>query len=185
MRKTLAALATALALAACSQPATTTSEELVTASATITAINPATRDVTLRDDITGETFSVKAGDEVQNFDQLAPGDVVVVDNYRSITATMAPPGTTAAAPETTLLAGRAAPGEVPGGLAAITTTVVVTLTSYDPATNVASLQLPDGSARTASVPADMQSFAASLAPGDQIEVTLTEAAAISIAEPGA
>jgi hypothetical protein len=31
----------------------------------------------------------------------------------------------------------------------------------------------------------MQSFAASLAPGDQIEVTLTEAAAISIAEPGA
>jgi translation initiation factor IF-1 len=183
---TFAAATAALLLGGCALPTpTATREEVLTATATIQSVDAATRHVTLRDDATGETYTVRAGDEVRNFDQLAAGDVVVVDYYESVTLAMAAPGTPTTAPESTLLTGRAPEGTAPGGLAVLTTTVLVTVSNYDEESEIATFMLPDGTLRRARVAPEMRGFAESVNPGDKVEVTLTEAAAISIVETGA
>ena len=66
-------------------------ETLVTATATVEAVDQETRQVTLRDDVDGTAFTVTAGPEVRNLPQLAAGDHVQIDYYRSLTVAMADP----------------------------------------------------------------------------------------------
>ena len=83
MRLTLIA-ATVAALAACTQgPAPATQETLLTASATVEAVNQTTRAVQLRDNAGGGVFTVQAGPEVRNLAQLEAGDQVNVDYYQA------------------------------------------------------------------------------------------------------
>ena len=55
-----------------------TQETLTTATATVAAIDQTSRNVTLRDDADGSTFSVIAGPEVRNLDQVSAGDHVQI-----------------------------------------------------------------------------------------------------------
>lgn len=178
------ALVAALAAAGCvelSRPRTATQETLITSSATVQSVDQATRVVTLTDTADGSRFAVTAGPEVRNLAQLEPGDTVQVDFYQSTTATMASPDDTGER-ATAVLAGTAPEGAKPGGVAAITTSLVVTLVNYDANTGLATYRTPDGLIRRSIVPPNLRSFAQTLSPGARVAVTLTDAVAVTIAE---
>lgn len=184
MRTRLAiGLIAALLVAGCAggsrQPAT--QETLITATATVEAVDRATRQVTLRDDADGSSFTVTAGPEIRNLDQLAAGDQVQVDFYQSTTVAMASPEDTGE-PAGALLTGSAPEGALPGGVAVVTSSLVVTLINYDPNTGLASFRTPDGFTRRTIVPPNLRNFAQSLSPGARVAVTMTDAVAVTINE---
>lgn len=175
-----ALFATALAAACTQAPTPATQETLLTASATVESVNRSTREVRLRDNSGGGVFSVQAGPEVRNFDQLERGDQVTVDYYQAMTVAMA--NASDVSGDTAVLAGRAPEGARPGGLALITTDVVVEFQSYDPDTGVATFVAPDGSVRQTLVEPNLRDFAAQRQRGDRILVTITEGMAVTITE---
>jgi len=180
-------LVAAMLLAGCAglgRPQTATQETLVTSTATVEAVNQATRQVTLSDNADGGSFTVTAGPEIRNLEQLAAGDTVQVDFYQSTTATMASPDDSGA-PVTAVLAGRAPEGAKPGGVAAVTQSLVVTLINYQPNTGLATFRTPDGLTRRTVVEPSMRTFAQSLSPGARVAVTMTDAVAVTIVETGA
>lgn len=186
MRTLIAGALAAALLAGCAQMSTRPSsatEELISASATVEAVDAETRTVQLRGDADGEAFVVTAGDEVRNFDQIAVGDRVEIDYYESIALDMAAPEDTGE-PLTAVVTGRAPEGSLPAGIAATTTSLVVRLNSYDPNTALATFTTPDGIIRRAQVPADLRNFVSQRTRGDRILVTLTEAVAVGITETG-
>ena len=67
-----------------SQPGKVTLVEAVRISATVEAIDKATRQVTLKGP-DGKTMAVTVGPEVKNFDQIKVGDVVVARYLESLT----------------------------------------------------------------------------------------------------
>ena len=129
----IAGLVTAAVLAGCASLGsgnreTTSQETLITTSATVAAVDQATRVVTLTDNADGTTFQVVAGPEIRNLPQLAAGDQVNVDYYSATTVSMASPDD----PGTELnavAAGRAPEGARPGGLAVTSRSLVLTLES--------------------------------------------------------
>jgi hypothetical protein len=181
-----AGLAAALLLAGCAEMGigtqqTATEATLLTASATVTAVDQATRRVTLTDNAGGGTFSVTAGPEVRNLAQIAAGDQVTVDYYQATTLSMAEP-TDPGDPVAGIVAGRAPEGARPAGAVAATESMVVTVESYDPNSGLAIFRTPDGFTRRAVVPPDLRSFAAQRGPGSRVLVTMTEALAVTITE---
>ena len=144
-------------------------------------VDQATRQVQLRDNAGGGTFTVTAGSNVRNLPQLSAGDQVQVDYYQSRTVAMAEPSDTGE-PVTTVAGGRAPEGELPGGLVATTTTMVVTVLGYDRETGLATFRRPDGLVQRTVVRPEMRSFAEAVGPGSQVQVTMTEAVAVTITE---
>jgi len=158
-----------------------TQASLVSASATVVAVDQSTRQVTLQDDADGTTFSVTAGPEVRNLPQLAAGDRVQLDYFQATTVSMADPadsGEEAAA----IVAGRAPEGAKPGAAAVTTRSFVVTVVSYDADSGLATLRTPDGLTRRTTVPPVLRSFAQNRGPGSRVLVTMTEALAVTITE---
>jgi hypothetical protein len=158
-----------------------TEETLLTASATVNAVDQTTRQVTLTDNSGGGTFTVTAGPEVRNLPQLAVGDQVTVDYYQATTLSMADPADPGD-PAGEVVAARAPEGARPGGGAVVTESVVVTVESYDPNSGLAIFRTPDNLTRRAVVPPELRSFAATQGPGSRVLVTMTEALAVTITE---
>jgi hypothetical protein len=178
----LAALAT-LSIAACAnmqgrQPET--SETLVSATATIDAVDKEQRIVSLHGDETGQRFTVYANDGIRNLEQLEAGDVVVVEYYEAATLAMAD-ATDPDASASELSAG-APKGALPGALEVQSQTLVVEVVNYDAENGIATYRTSDGLTRRAAVPPELQSFVAETSRGDLVEVTLTQAIAVSIDE---
>ena len=122
---------------------------MLRATAVVNSVDQSTRQVRLTDQAGGGTFTVTAGPEVRNLSQLAAGDEVQVDYYEAVTVAMANPDDPPA--DAAVLAGRAPEGALPGGVAAVTTELVVTLQSYDAATGIATFVTPDGRTRSVTV----------------------------------
>jgi hypothetical protein len=121
---------------------------------------------------------------VRNLPQLAAGDRVQLDYYSATTVAMAAPEDTGE-PASAVLTGRAPEGARPGGLAVATTSLVVTLINYDSNTGLATFRSPDGLTRRTVVPPNLRNFAASLTPGARVDVTMTDAVAVTITETAA
>lgn len=175
-------LMAALLIAGCAemrQPAS--KETVISASATVVAVDQATRDVTLTDNADGTTFTVNAGPDIRNLPQLAAGDQVQIDYYQGTTLSMAAPSDSGE-PATAVLAGRTPEGDKPGGAALVTQSMVVTVVSYDRDSGLAIFRTPDGLTRRAVVPPDLRSFAARQSAGARVLVTMTEAMAVTITE---
>ncbi|MFO1144469.1 MAG: hypothetical protein U1E59_19265 [Amaricoccus sp.] len=184
--KYVVGLAAALLLAGCaemgigvSKPAT--QESLSTASATVEKIDQKTRDVTLRDTADGTVFTVTAGPEVRNLEQVKAGDHVNIQFYQATTVSMADPAD-AGGKATLAVAGRAPEGTKPGAAAAVTDSMVVTVVSYDRNSGLAIFRTPDGITRQAVVPPNLRTFAESRGPGSRVLVTMTRAVAVSVTE---
>jgi hypothetical protein len=188
LRTQVLGLLAALAIAGCTQGMRTSSEgvqeTLVTASATVESVDQGTRQVVLRDNADGSVFTVTAGPEVRNLAQVETGDQVEVDFYQAVTASMADPADTGEV-DTAVLTGRAPEGARPGGLAAATTSMVVTLVTYDSNSGLATFRTPDGLTRRAVVPPNLRTFAAARGTGSRVLVSMTEAVAVTITEPQA
>ncbi len=186
-----AGLAAALALMGCgeigvgvpgmSRTSHASQEQLITATATVAAINHGTRQVTLVDDADGTTFTVTAGSDVRNLDQVAAGDRVQLDYYQSVAVSMADPADTGEV-VTADLGARSPEGSAPGALAATTTSLVVTVINYDRGSGLATFRTPDGLTRRTVVPPNLRRFAETRGPGSRVLVTMTVALAVSVTE---
>ncbi|HLT92400.1 MAG TPA: hypothetical protein VKZ85_15815 [Woeseiaceae bacterium] len=150
--------------------------------ATVTAIEPETRLVTLRNE-DGEELVVEAGEKVRNFEQIEVGDRVDVLFYEALAAelTDAPPTARTGGEPVVIESRRAPPGEKPAGAASMMYTAVVTVDSVDPEENTVEFTGPGGQSREVVVEhPEMQEFIRSLSPGDRVQVTYGEALAVAV-----
>jgi len=182
----LASLAVILA-AGCAEtagpPDPASAEETVSATATVEKLDLASRTVELKTE-DGRMLTIVAGPEIRNFDQLNIGDTVKATYMRGVAARMAEPGRTGEA-AVVGAAVRAPKGAKPGAVVGQTVQMVVTIVSYDAKSHLATFAGPDGLVRSVVVEKpEMQQFARGLKPGDEVEVTFTEAVAIGIVETG-
>jgi hypothetical protein len=182
----LAAIVSAFALA---QPATAQTtgsamtstpgkvgmSQTVEVSAIITAIDKATRAITLKGP-KGEV-TVVAGPEVRNFDQLKVGDTVNMKYVESLALELKKGGGMKV--EKTEKAGAvgAKPGETPAGVVGRQVTVVGDVIALDAATQTITVKGPN---RTVNLKSrDPEQFKL-IAVGDQIQATYTEAIAVAV-----
>ena len=150
--------------------------ETVKVEATVSAIDKATRAVTLKS-AKGEELTVTAGPEVKNFDQMKVGDVVTVEYLRALALELKKGGGLIV--QRTEQAGGAAakPGEKPAGAVGRQVKVVADVIDLDPARQTVKLKGPQ---RTVELHiADAEQFKR-IAKGDQVEATFTEAVAIAV-----
>jgi hypothetical protein len=157
--------------------------QLEEVTAQVAAIDPEKRLVTLKLN-DGTEFTVKAGEDVQNFSQIKVGDEVNVKYYQSLAAdlTNAPASNDTGA---VVLAERAAPGQEPGGGAGVIYTAEVTIDSINPQTNTVTFTGPEGQERQVMVESDQgKAFLKNLKAGDRVQLTYTEAVAIAVAPAG-
>lgn len=178
------ALACALLMtAACTSPPEPVNvENTVSMSATVEAVDASTRMVSLRGD-NGRTATVRVTDEVRNLEQVQPGDKVVVKYYEALAAKLTKKGESATLGkvDSAIGATRADPGERPGAAAGASVTTTVVIDSVDQSFNTVSFRGPNGMLRTVAVETpEGKQFIDRLKKGDEVEVTYTEALAVSV-----
>jgi hypothetical protein len=150
-----------------------------TLTAEVTAINPATREVTLKGP-EGNEVTVTAGDAVKRLDEVKAGDFVRVDYLVSVAAEVRPPTPEEAQHplEITGAAGRAPTDMAPAGGVARQFKVVTTIEALDRRTETVTVKGPLGRYLTARV-AD-PSRLTQVRIGDTIVIVYTEALAVSL-----
>jgi hypothetical protein len=158
--------------------------ELVTLTGEVTALDQATRTVTLKGPLGGEVVG-KVSPEVKNFDQVKVGDLVTLSFYQSRAVSAKRKGGT-----TTIWSGDslAEKGELPAGYVATQSTVNVTVVSVDPVAHSLVVEDADGDITAVAIERpEIASKLETLRPGDQLEVVTTEAYIVSVdrATPGA
>lgn len=184
MRQALALAAAALFMAsgcAMQDDSFAQRSETVNLTGTVESVDLENRLFRVRDGRTAVTF--RAGPQVRNLAQLEPGDRITMEYFESVAVGLADPADPGTAVGE-LVVGRAAPGERPGGGAAGSFSGVVEFVGYDPATNVASIRLGDGTLEQVVVAPEMRAFAAARAPGDRIVVAIDRAIAVFVEEIG-
>ena len=150
--------------------------QTVKATATITAIDKSTRDVTLKGP-QGREMTVMAGPDVKNFDNLKVGDQVDMQYVEALTLQLRKGGDkTVAKTEKTDAVG-AKKGEAPGGAVGRQVTVVANVVALDPAKQVVMLKGPNQTVDLRV--ADPTQFK-NIAVGDQVEATFTQAFAVAV-----
>lgn len=169
---TLALPVAALGEQASNQPLT--KAQSVEARATVTAIEPSTRMVTLKTQ-DGQTVDIEAGPAVKNFDQIKVGDTVKATYTESIAFQVVPKGETAGG------ASQSA-SRIPGGAEVgqqVTTSFKVA--SVDPETNILWVTLPNGNTKKIHVQdPQAQARLKTLSPGNVVSVTYTESVAVQL-----
>ena len=155
--------------------------ELTTVTATVVNVDQKTREVTLRGP-EGNVETVHVGDEVRNLAQVHKGEHVVVKYYEAIAfqlnkkgkgkGTGKPTATEATAAE------RAPLGAKPAASAGRTVKVTTLVTNVDRSANTVSLKGPKG--RTAVVHVQEPRYLENVKKGDTVDITYTEALAISV-----
>jgi hypothetical protein len=185
-RRALAAGTTvALLLGACASdpPEPVTIENTAEIAATVEAIDVGTRMVALRGP-SGERFAVQAGPEVRNLAQVNVGDRVVARYYEALAAELRRRGDGSGeteAPVVEVGAGRAPAGGRPAGVVGSQSRMTVRITDVDTRNHVVSFYGSDGLVRSLPVRTPQgREFISRLRAGDEVEVTYTEAVAVSV-----
>jgi len=182
IRAALVILSSALLLAACAPlpPKPVSRSETVEASAIVEAIDYTTREVVLRDQQGRQTL-VKAGPDVRNLAQVRKGDRVVVRFTEGFAAQVVKPGTGAKGVQAQTGMARAAPGEQPGAVIGDQIKTTVTVYEVDPYANVIEVTGPRGYNRRLKVKdPEAIAFIRGLKKGDEVELTFSEALALSV-----
>ncbi len=149
--------------------------------ATVTAINQTTREVTLQKE-DGTEVSFVASEDVKNLAQVKVGDMLHVVYGEALAYEVRKGGTTVA-PATAIAGGAAELGQRPAGALARQTTATVVITAIDPKVPSVTFQGPAGNTRTIKVlhPEKLEGVSV----GDTVELTFTEALAIKVVEASA
>ena len=178
----IAPLIAACALAAaCSKgPEPFAASKTKSATATVQAVSQSDRHLVVQMN-DGRRLMVEAPADVTNFDQIHPGDLVILTYHEGLIADVVRRGQKPQDTRTTSAQGRTAPGEVPTRAMGKTMVTTVRVDAVDPEADTVTFTSSDGMTRTLAVqnPEAMR-FAESLTPGDQVQVTYREAAAVSI-----
>ncbi|HKE44268.1 MAG TPA: hypothetical protein VKB41_06985 [Steroidobacteraceae bacterium] len=168
------------AKSAAEPPKPVTVEGSVKVQAKIESVDVAKRLITVRDP-NGELVELEVSPEVRNLAQVHAGDMMTVVYYRAIGAEFKKPGTGVQGVQQDAVAGRAAEGEKPAGAVGQRVKATVKIDSVDAAKNMVSFTGPKGTKQTVAVKdPKAQAFVKQLKPGDEVEVTYTEALAISV-----
>ena len=150
--------------------------QTVKLTATITAIDAATRALTLKGP-EGKEVTLTAGQEVKNFAQMKVGDQVNVEFVEALTLELKKGSTAPVARAEQAGASAAKPGERPAGAVGRQVTITAEVMNVDPKTQVVTLRGPQ---RTVELKvADPEQFKR-VAKGDRVEATYTEALAIAV-----
>lgn len=179
----------ALSLVACSAKrevdetgtvqAATVEERVVEAHATVTKVDKAKRTVTIKR-ADGHSVALDLGPEVQNIDQIDPGDEVVATYYESVAFDVKVPGK--ATPGVTVVGGAdaAEKGQKPGAMGARMVTVTSTIEAIGDDPPSVTLKGPEGGTRKIRVknPAYLENVEV----GDLVEMIYTQAVAVSVEE---
>ncbi len=151
--------------------------QLVTVTATVEAIDQATRAVTLKAP-SGKPISFTAGPEVKNLAQVKVGDSVVVKYYESLVFELQKPGAAKGVADAEKTTAQAKPGEKPSGKEQVKVRVTATISAIDKTTSYITLVGPKGNAYD--VKARDPKVFNEIKVGDKVDVTYTEALAISV-----
>jgi hypothetical protein len=157
-------------------------ENVASISATVVSIDLANRLVALKGPA-GRIETVEVPASVRNLAQVQVGDAVVVRYYESIAATIRPKGasTTLDGADQALLSARAPSGSKPGAAIGNVSTATVIVQAVDSSLHTVTFFGPDGLVRSVQVrDPKAQTFVASLKKGDEVELTYTEALAVSV-----
>jgi hypothetical protein len=151
---------------------------VVSASATVEAVDKATRTVTLKL-ANGQTREVVASDEVKNFDQIKKGDKLDIKYAEALTLELKKDGKAVVARQDAESLKRAKPGEKPGGVAKREVKITAEVVDVDAAKKSVSLKGPKGNVVALDVQDPEQLKL--IKKGDKVEAIYTQALAISMA----
>ena len=158
------------------QPGKVGIAQAVDVTATISAIDAAKREITLKGP-EGKEVNVVAGAEVKNFNQLKVGDKVDIQYVEALVLELKKGGGLPVARTQKDDMVTAKPGATPGAKGARQLTVVGDVIALDPVTQTVTLKGPQ---RTADLKVrDPEQFKL-ISKGDQIQATYTEALAIAV-----
>ena len=160
-----------------SQPKPLTKQNQITATATIKAIDPATRSVTLRAD-NGDEDTFTVAPDVTRFNQLKVGDTIRATYYESLVVEVRKPGAASAAPGTVAAGGRLK--DTPGGAIGVQDTMTATVKAVD--MNAPSITVVTAGGRTLTRNIADKKNLEGVAPGDRIDITYTQGLVVA-AEP--
>ena len=146
-------------------------------SAQVMGIDKATRTLTLKGP-KGNVVDLVASDEVKNFDQIKLGDFVVARYAEALTLELKKTSAGAGGPVVREELAKAKPGERPVVAGARQVTVLANVIAVDPKKSTITLKGPRGNEVTLNVQNPDQFKV--VKKGDQVEVTYTEALALSV-----
>lgn len=151
--------------------------EAVMVKATVEAVDTAARTVTLKGP-RGKTFTVSVDDKVTNLSSLKVGDDVVAKYFEAIAFELKKPGDAVPGKTVREIADPAGPGGKPGAFGGREVTVVATIEAINPNKGTVTLRSPEGKSVevTAKDPKNLKKVKV----GDLVEITYTEALAVSI-----
>ena len=150
-----------------------------TATATVTAIDYETREVTLqRSD--GEIVTFTAGPEVRNLDQVGVGDSVYAEFSEAVTIEVSPGDGTSPELMSDTNTARAPEGGMPGVAVVGSTVVTAVVEAIDIEAGTFSLREPDGEVReyAARNPQNLERAAV----GDRVVITTRESLVITVSK---
>ena len=148
----------------------------VTVSATVEAVDQATRTVSLKGP-KGNVVDVVASDEVRNFDQIKKGDTVNVKYAEALTLELKKDGKAVGRSESEAMK-RSQPGQKPGGVARRDVTITAEVVNVDTTAKTISLKGPKGNVVDLNVQDPEQLKL--VKKGDKVDATYTQAVAISM-----
>lgn len=167
------------AVPATAQPETVVGEAYAETEATIEAIDPKTRTVTLRA-ADGQTQPVQAPADV-DLSALKKGDLVIIGAYERVSVKALLPGSAPLGAMREVATARSQPGETPGRVVAEATRVVSEVTAIDLANNKVTLKGAEGSAVTFDVKnPENQRKLQTLKVGDLVEINFIEAVSVEL-----
>jgi Cu/Ag efflux protein CusF len=156
---------------------TVTKQNKVTATATVKAIDQATRSVTLRAE-NGDEDTFTVGPEVKRFSELKVGDTIKATYYESLVFQVRKPGAAAPGADAAVAGGRLK--DAPGGAIGTQQTTSVTVKALDMRVPSITVATADGRTLTRKI-ADKKNLEG-VRPGDTIDITYSQAVVVS-AEP--
>lgn len=159
------------------EPGKAVAARAVEVSARVVGIDKATRTLTLKGP-KGDVFDIVAGDDVKNFDQIKSGDAVVARYAQALMLELHKTRSAAGGVTTADDAVKAAPGERPAVAGARQLTAIADVVAVDPRASTVTLKGPKGNLVTLNVQ-NPEQFKV-IQKGDQVEVTYTEALALSV-----
>jgi len=151
--------------------------EATQVTAVVEAVDHAKRELTLLGPDSNRTTFV-VDEEVKNFDQIQKGDTVNISYYESVAVQVKQPGEAALGLSEASTVERAEPGEKPAGVGAHSVTLVAKVLALDPDKGTATLEGANSEKMTVIVrdPTHYERVKV----GDTVEITYTEALAISV-----
>lgn len=151
---------------------------LVTVTAKVEAIDPASRTLTLKGP-KGNVVTIKVGDQVKNLDQVKVGDQVIAKYYEALAIRVTKAGQKGASVEESTE--KAKPGQKPAGAVARKITMTAVIKEINKKDSTVTLQGPEGNIRTIRVrnPKNLENVDV----GDHVTITYTQALAVSVKKP--